>query len=271
MASGRIANAKTFKRKRSIDARHFGRGPTVSFGTLPSPPGSNHLTKTPLTEPGFIRLRALLSLTMLSLTVLGCDTREPVAATAHFTAVSTKPSGRASETRTAIARERRAGALALRLVEIDGAVRRWRRAPDLRVAHAAAEEARNLVVGPAGPYYGDADRDGAVAGASSIGLLPGLAGEAGLAQATDGPCVVRDILGGGWEQPVRRWSVLKAAIEAWSAARNTFPGLPSHPQRVVGWAALTLTSRNLMTARDYGKHAQLHIDVSRAALIACKP
>jgi len=229
------------------------------------------LTKTPLSKLGLFRMRALLSLTMLSLAVPGCDTREPVAATALLTAASKKPLGRAPEIRTAGARERRASALALRLAEIDGAVRRWRRASHLRVAHAAAEEALNLVVGPAGPYYGDADRDGAVAGASSIGLLPGLAGEAGLAQAADGACVVRDILGGGWEQPARRWSFLEAAIGAWSPFRNTFPSLPSHPQRVVGWAALTLTSRNLMTASDYGKHAQLHIDVSRAALVACKP
>jgi len=155
-------------------------------------------------------------------------------------------------------------------VAIDGAVRRWRGAPDLRVALAAAEEARNLVVGPRGPLYGDADRDGAVAGASDIGLLPGLAGEAGLARATDGACVFRDILGGGWELPARRWSVLEAAINAWSPSKNTFPGLPSHPQRIVGWAALTLSSRNFVMARAYGKHAQLHIDASRAALVACK-
>ncbi len=129
---------------------------------------------------------------MVALAVAGCDhslppaATQPVAESALLTAASKKPLGRAPEIRTAGARERRASALALRLAEIDGAVRRWRRAPDLRVAHAAAEEARNLVVGPAGPYYGDADRDGAVAGASSIGLLPGLAGEAGLAQAADG-------------------------------------------------------------------------------------
>jgi hypothetical protein len=90
------------------------------------------------------------------------------------------------------------------------------------------------------------------------------------AQPGDGACVVRDILGGGWEQPARRWSILETAIEAWSPSRNTFPSLPSHPQRIIRWATLTLSSRQLATARGYDEHAQLHIDVSRAALVACK-
>ncbi len=225
---------------------------------------------TPLFEAGYCRARALLSVTMFTLAATGCNAREPVADSAPKTAAANEASGRPAGVRQGGANERPVGALQLRLAAIDSAVRRWRQAPDLRVAHAAAEEARNLIVGAAGPYYGDADGDGAVAGASAKGLLPDRFGEAGLAQPDDGACVVRDILGGGWEQPARRWSVLEAAIEAWRPSRNTFPSLPSHPQRIVGWATLTLSSRQLATARGYGEHAQLHSDISRAALVACK-
>ncbi len=159
--------------------------------------------------------------------------------------------------------------LAERLAAIDQAVSRWRTAADLASAHRAAEEARNLVVGPAGPFYGDGNRDGAIAGASAAGLLPGLKGEAGLALGIAPRCVRRDVLGGDWSDPGRRWAILKTAIANWKPVRNTFPSLPSHPQRIVGWATLALAADRLATVQDYGRHAQIHADVSRRALRGC--
>lgn len=85
--------------------------------------------------------------------------------------------------------------LSTRLVALDRAVLRWQAASTLRVAHAAAEEARNLIVGTSGPYHGDANRDGQIAGASVVGILPGLKGEAGLASPNDNACVVSHVLG----------------------------------------------------------------------------
>ena len=105
--------------------------------------------------------------------------------------------------------------------------------------------------------------------APSIGLRPGLGGEPGLATAAAGPCVERDVLGGSWADPTARWSVLASAIEAWTPSNNTFPALPSHAQRIVGWATLTLATNELATALEYGGHAQLHIDVSKQALTDC--
>jgi len=156
-----------------------------------------------------------------------------------------------------------------RLTAIDGAVNHWRTATDLVTAQRAAEEARNLVVGPAGPAYGDADRDGMIEGASDIGLLPGLAGEPGLASAAAGSCVERDVLGGSWADPAARWSILESAIAKWRPSNNTFPALPSHPQRIVGWATLTLATEDLATAREYGGHAHLHIDIAIRAVTGC--
>jgi hypothetical protein len=152
------------------------------------------------------------------------------------------------------------GLLDARLNAIDGAVGRWRSATDLATAQRAAEEARNLVVGPHGPTYGDA---------SAIGLLPGLGGEPGLATAATGPCVERDVLGGSWADPAARWSILEAAISAWTPSNNTFPGLPSHPQRIVGWATLSLATAELPTALEYGGHAQLHVDAALRAVSDC--
>lgn len=161
------------------------------------------------------------------------------------------------------------GLLDARLNAIDGAVGRWRSATDLATAQRAAEEARNLVVGPHGPTYGDADGNGTVDGASAIGLLPGLGGEPGLATAATGPCVERDVLGGSWADPAARWSILEAAISAWTPSNNTFPGLPSHPQRIVGWATLSLATAELPTALEYGGHAQLHVDAALRAVSDC--
>ena len=214
------------------------------------------------------RTRAIIILAMFASVATACESRERVADRAP-SVTENLPSVPADNERSPVAADPMA-ALAARLVAIDGAVGRWRTAPDLRSAHAAAEEARNLVVGPAGPYYGDADQDGATEGASNIGLLPGLAGQAALTQSGQGACIDRDILGGSWEKPAQRWSILAAAIKAWSPSNNTFPTLPSHPQRIIGWATLTLSSKRLASAREYAGHAQLHVDVARAALTACK-
>lgn len=156
-----------------------------------------------------------------------------------------------------------------RLSAIDDAVNRWQSATDLATAQRSAEEARNLIVGPHDPSSGDTDWDGTFDGASAIGLLPGLGGEPGLATAAAGPCVERDVLGGSWADPAARWSILESAIAAWTPSNNTFPALPSHPQRIVGWATLTLAATDLATALEYGGHAHLHIDVAMRAVTDC--
>ena len=162
-----------------------------------------------------------------------------------------------------------ADTLNTRLVALDRAVLRWQTAPTLEIAHEAAEEARNLIVGASGPYYGDANKDGEIAGASAAGVLPGLKGEASLAVPTNNACVVADVLGGSWSEPAVRWSLLQTAIARWTPTRNTFPSLPSHAQRVVGWATLTLSSDRLVEAREYAKHARLHVDIAIRALKRC--
>lgn len=212
-------------------------------------------------------VRAIGTVTMLAAVAAGCTSRESAADRAP-TVANNVPSV-AAEIEGTQAPADPPESLASRLAAIDSAVRRWRQAPNLRTAHAAAEEARNLIVGPAGPFYGDADKNGTVAGASGIGLLPGLAGGASLATADHGPCIARDVLGGSWANPARRWSVLEAAIERWTPSNNSFPALPSHAQRIVGWASLTLAAGNVVLAREYGGHARLHSDVAKAALTDC--
>lgn len=159
--------------------------------------------------------------------------------------------------------------LAARLQTIDAAITAWQAAPDLPTARRSAEEVRNLVVGADGPYYGDADGDGTIEGAVDVGVLPGLEGEPGLASGIDGRCVERDILGGSCDDAPARWATLDTAITSWSSADNTFPTLPSHPQRIVGWATLGLDTDDLAAALEYAGHAHLHVDVATAALNAC--
>lgn len=160
--------------------------------------------------------------------------------------------------------------LSTRLVAVDRAVSRWQTASTLRFAHEAAEEARNLIVGASGPFYGDANGDGRIAGASVIGILPPLHGGASLASFNDNACVVADILGGSWSDPAKRWSQFQSALSRWTINRNTFPSLPSHAQRVVGWASLTLKSDSPVKAREYAKHARLHVDTAVRALHSCR-
>ncbi len=160
--------------------------------------------------------------------------------------------------------------LSTRLALLNQAVTRWQQAPTLRVAHEAAEEARNLVVGSHGPFYGDANGDGKISGAKSSGILPGLKSEAGLVASNANSCIIADVLGGRWSDPARRWSLLQRAIVSWTPAKNTFPSLPSHPQRVVGWASLTLKSSKLVDAHEFASHARLHVDISQRALNNCR-
>jgi hypothetical protein len=172
-----------------------------------------------------------------------------------------------------------AAALTERVDAIQAAVTRWRSTTTLADAQAGAEAALNLVVGPQGPGYGDADGDGSNQGENEQGLLPGLAGEgrlgAGLAQAAAvAECAEADVLGGSWSDPAARWATAHDVYDAWTPSNNTMPELPSHPQRVVGWATLTLALNGasedmLDAAREYAGHAQLHVDVTRTALEPC--
>lgn len=167
-----------------------------------------------------------------------------------------------------------------RLDAIDAAVADWRDAGTLPEAKAAAELALNLVVGPDNPLYADGDGDGTVRGLrQELGLLPGLVW-GGIAQdAADNPCVEADVLGGSWaddgvSNSAARWAEAQAVYAAWTPERNTMPTLASHPQRVVGWATLTLALDDaapgaLDTAHEYAGHAQLHVDVSREAVEGC--
>lgn len=160
--------------------------------------------------------------------------------------------------------------LGTRLAAVDQAVDRWGSAPSLAGAKDAAEEARNLIVGASGPFYGDANGDGRIAGAAEVGVLPGLNGQTGLAGRSDIHCVIAGVLGGSWREPAKRWSQLENAIARWRPARNTFPSLPSHAQRVVGWASLTLKTNSLADAHEYASHARLHVDISLRALTSCR-
>lgn len=157
-----------------------------------------------------------------------------------------------------------------RLDEIAAAVADWSDATTIEDAHTAAEAARNLVVGPAGPGYGDTDGDGTVAGETDTGLLPSSDGvDPGLAliavEAGAPECVLDDVLGGPWEDPGARWDTMADAIAAWTPSGNTMPSLPSHPQRIVGWATFTLESGDLAEAHEFAGHADLHVGVSRNA------
>lgn len=171
--------------------------------------------------------------------------------------------------------------LVARLDLIDAAVADWADAETLADAKAAAETARNLVVGPDNPLFGDADGDGVIGGeagegiAIDIGLLPGLGGEPALAQAEPvNACVEADVLGGPWDDSAARWATAQDVYDRWTPADNTMPELASHPQRIVGWATLTLALDDadpdaLATAHEYAGHAQLHVDVSVAAVEDC--
>lgn len=155
-----------------------------------------------------------------------------------------------------------------RLDQIQAAVTSWGDATSLPQAQVAAEQTRNLVLGPYVKGYGDTNRDGTISGSTPIGLLPDESGGPGLALAL-AKCAGPDLLGGSWDNPGQRWQVMRTAIADWTPGNNTFPSLPSHPQRVVGWATLTLDTDNLTAAHEYAGHAQLHVDASRKAVGDC--
>ena len=206
-------------------------------------------------------IKSVMSL-LIPMMLATCGAPEP--ATADLAAV------RSAKTVPAELQQYSEETLRTRLAAVDRAVSRWQAASTLRMAHEAAEEARNLIVGSAGPFYGDANKDGRIAGKSVVGVLPGLKGEAGLASPNDNACVVADILGGSWREPAKRWFQFQSALSRWTTRRNTFPSLPSHAQRVVGWASLTLKSTSLVEAREYANHARLHIDIAVRAINSCR-
>ncbi|AXT86279.1 hypothetical protein C6I20_14545 [Aeromicrobium sp. A1-2] len=156
-----------------------------------------------------------------------------------------------------------------RIEQIQDAVDSWRDAATLGAAQAAAEEARNLVTGPGVEGYGDLDQDRKISGDVERGLLPDERTAPGLALALS-DCAGPDLLGGSWADQSARWVTLRDAISAWTPTNNTFSGLPSHPQRVVGWATLTLRTNDLDLAHEYAGHAQIHVDASREAVADCR-
>ena len=165
-------------------------------------------------------------------------------------------------------------AAAERLDAIRVAVLEWSSAESIEDARRAAEEARNLITGPTTFDAGDLDGDGEIAGAAEIGLLPADDGTPGLASALAAcASVERDVLGGDWDDAAGRWAVLRRTIDEWSPRDNTYPTLPSHPQRVIGWAdntlALAAEPQDLEEAIEFSGHALLHVDVSRSALDDC--
>ncbi len=208
---------------------------------------------------------ALLALALAACNAADGDKQNPAAATPS---ISIAPDGATAPGVTAASSD--IAAYDKRLSAIESAIGAWGSAPDIGAAHRAAEAARNLVVGPAGPYYGDADGDGTVAGASGQGLLPGRKGEPGIASAGLNACIDRDVRGGEWSDPGERWAILDRAIRTWSPANNPFPSLPSHPQRIVGWASLALDTQDLDRVHEFAGHARLHADVSRKAQASCR-
>lgn len=140
---------------------------------------------------------------------------------------------------------------------VEAAVADWAASGTLDEARAAAEHARNLITGPRVRGAGDADGNGRVREVR-IGLLPGEDGTPGLATALARGCPLQDVLGGSWADPTARWDELFVRIEEWTPSNNRFPELPSHAQRVVGWASLTLAATSLAEAREHSGHAAAH-------------
>ncbi len=153
-----------------------------------------------------------------------------------------------------------------RVEQVQQQVDLWRDASTLDGAQAAAAQARLLITGPdvaglASPAGIRADVD--------EGLLPDDSDGPGLASSV-ADCAGPDLLGGSWDDQAQRWTILRTAIDEWGPDNNTFPSLPSHPQRVVGWATLTLGTTSLDRAHEYSGHAQLHVDAARDALADCR-
>lgn len=125
-------------------------------------------------------------------------------------------------------------ALVDRTDDIEAAIESWRGASTIADAHAAAEQARNLVVGPNGPEYADADGNGRIDGGSQIGMLAGLAGEVGLAQTPPvNACVTADVLADAWDDPQARWGQALNAVHDWSAINQHVPVAGKPPAKGV--------------------------------------
>ncbi len=65
-----------------------------------------------------------------------------------------------------------------------------------------------------------------------------------------------------------RLEQIAEAIDEWAPDNNTFPSLPSHPMRIVGWATLA-QSATFAEAIEYSGHADIHVDATRDALSRC--
>ena len=178
------------------------------------------------------------------------------------------PAGCGSDSDSGVIDDAVAAEVSDRIDAIQAAVDTWADATTVEEAHEAAEAAANLVVGPAGPDFGDRDSDGTTSGSNEIGLLPGLDGESGLASAAAvNDCVTRDILGSTADDPAAGWAEMAEAIDSWRPDNNTMPTLLSHPMRIVGWATFALASDDLDEAHRFAGHAQRHVDVARDAMV----
>jgi hypothetical protein len=85
------------------------------------------------------------------------------------------------------------------------------------------------------------------------------------------PDLVCDGSGAGWlvADPAALWKAAQDDVAAWTKTNNPFPGLMSQPQRIYGWASLTLASDSLSDAHGFAGDAQMHVDGTRAAVQKC--
>lgn len=211
------------------------------------------------------RLHGVAVTTVLALTVAACASDD--GASSEGSTPSAEATSTPSTPRAAPGDSDALTTYTARLDEIRGAVDDWAAATTISAAHAAAEVAANLVVGPGGPGFGDRDDDGTAGGDADEGLLSGRGGTPpGIATAlAERGCVGRDVLGAAADDVDAGWGQMLRAIDEWTPSDNTMPSLASHPMRVVGWATFTLASDSLDEAHEYAGHARLHVDVSAAA------
>ncbi len=186
-----------------------------------------------------MRRTALLAIiAAVLLAVAGCGSSEDDAAVA----------GAGDDSTPAAALDR------ARTIERD--VASWAAAAGLADVHRDAARVRALVGGPR--FASDGDQ-------IAEGLLPGPAGEPGLAEDRDG-CAGRVVVTGDWSDPAGRWRSLERLIGTWSPQNNPFPTLPSHAERVFGWATLATHAHSLSEAREYAGHASGHAAIVTEAL-----
>lgn len=155
-----------------------------------------------------------------------------------------------------------------RLDELQSQVNVWADGDDFATVRASSGRVLALVTGIGSPRVGGAGAGGTETGALSQGLLPGEDGTASIAEALEN-CAGPDLFGGSWENPAERWATFDEVFARWSPTDNTFPTLPSHAQRIVGWAMLAAESDDLDDALTYASHAQIHVDAVRDAVRVC--